>query len=227
MMEIHPYYKKSEPTLTGVIGGFLPANAETLIIGTFPPTKRTQQEIDEYFFYSSPLNQFWNRIDNIFINDKSYSPLKQTKHRNADLSKLENNERIKTFCINKKLGFLDFFCKIERKKLNSVADEDLINNENIIENNYLFNYLDNNSTIKRICCVYKRAYEDLLKDLKNTQFNLLGPIAEKGTAHNEKYILNYKDKMIDILLLFPATRSPHKGELKDIQYGKYLFGISN
>ncbi len=121
---------------------------------------------------------------------------------------------------------MDFFAKISKRNKNSVKDTDLINEENTIQNNYLFNYLDKAQSLQSIFCVYRRAYLDLISELKISKKNVIeGPFVEKAAATNEKFILHNRNNKINIISLYPTTRSPHKGVLKDQQYAKYLFGI--
>lgn len=163
--ENHPYIKRKEPSTAKVAGGFLPVDAKVLIVGTFPPKKNSEQEIRDFFFYSSPLNQFWNRIDNIFMGKFDYKELKWNQKRSKEETKEENNNRLKEFSEKYKLAFLDFFVKVSRLH-NTSKDIDLVNVENIVENGVLENYLDFNQSLMRICCTYKRAYLDLTSSLK-------------------------------------------------------------
>jgi hypothetical protein len=77
--------------------------------------------------------------------------------------------------------------------------------------------------IERICCVYQLAY-DLLVDYLRTNANykvneLVGP----DTANQVKLIISGFRKTFEVVLLFPATRSRHKGALKDRQHNKVYF----
>ena len=109
-----------------------------------------------------------------------------------------------------------------QKVENSSKDSDLIPRENILDNGKLFDHLEQNKNIDRICCTYKLAYDSLIcgLDKKKLEFKV-----NELTANEEEYIFNYKSRKIRILLLFPATRSGQKGNLKDEQYKKLIFGI--
>jgi len=210
IMEMHP-----------IENGYIPENSEALIIGTFPP-KSEYENNKNFFFYSSPRNHFWNRIDNIF--PELQPKLKKTKTRLTKVTLEENKCDKQKFCKEKRIGFLDVFTKVERKVENSSKDTDLIPRENILGNGKLLNHLEKNKNINRICCVYKLAYDSLICGLDKMKLQLK---KNELTANGEEYIFNYKKREIRILLLFPATRSGQKGNVKDEQYKKLIFGIEN
>lgn len=205
-METHPIEK-----------GFIPTKTETIIIGTFPPKSEYENKCD-FFFYSSVRNQFWNRMENIFPEFK----LKKTSTKLKNTSTRQNKIDKQEFCKKQNIGFLDVFTKIERKVKNSSKDSDLIPRESILDNGILFDNLENNKNINRICCTYKLAYDCLIcgLDKKQLEFN-----SNELTANGEEYVFNYKSRKIRILLLFPATRSGQKGIIKDKQYAKLIFRI--
>lgn len=203
-METHP-----------IPNGFIPVNAKTIIIGTFPP-KSEYENNNNFFFYSSVRNHLWNRIETLF---PRYS-LKKTATKLKNKTPEQNKVDKENFCKDKEVGFIDMFTKIERKVNNSTKDKDLDPKENIIENGLLFKILNENKNIDRICCTYKLAYDSLLCGLEK---ELLLFKKNELTANGEEYILKYNSRKIQILLLFPATRSRHKNELKDKQYRKLIF----
>ena len=205
-MEIHP-----------IENGFIPNNSRTIIIGTFPPKPEYLNNPD-FFFYSSVRNHMWNRMENIFPKFR----LKKTSTKLKDISPRQNKIDKQNFCEIKNIGFLDVFTKIERKVENSSKDSDLIPKENILDNGKLFDHLEKNKNIDRICCTYKLAYDSLIcgLDKKKLEFK-----RNDLTANGKECIFNYQYREIRILLLFPATRSGQKGNLKDKQYKKLIFGI--
>ena len=203
-MEIHP-----------ITHGFKPENAKTIIIGTFPP-KSEYENNTNFFFYSSVRNHLWNRMETLFPEYR----LKKTATKLKNITQEQNKIDKENFCKDKEVGFIDVFTKIKRKVNNSTKDKDLDPRENIMENGILFKILDVNKNIDRICCTYKLAYDSLLCGLEK---ELLLFKKNEHTANEEEYILNYKSRKIRILLLFPATRSRHKNELKDSQYRKLIF----
>ena len=206
-IEIHP-----------ISSGFVQSNTEVLIIGTFPPKKEYVSKGENFFFYSSEKNQFWNRVDNIFPNEQG---LKKTKSKNNKETLVSNKKRKEEFSKKYKIGFLDIFTKVSRKN-DTANDIDLISIENIIENKKLLKLINSKSKIKRVCCTYKLAFE-VLKISMNTISKNYKIINDESTANNEKIEAIINGKKIDIILLYPATRSSHKGELKDQQYKKFLF----
>ncbi|WP_291101438.1 MULTISPECIES: hypothetical protein [unclassified Flavobacterium] len=194
--------------------GFIPKQIETLIIGTFPP-KEVYINNKHFFFYSSARNHFWNRMENIFPNFK----LKKTKSKCSEISPEQNKIDKENFSSEKKIGFLDVFTKVSRIK-NSTKDDDLISKENIIENGILYKVLDENESLSRICCTYKLAFEILKCKLDKTKFSI---IEDSISANGQKINFSFKGRKIEIYLLYPATRSREKNEVKDIQYKKLLF----
>lgn len=194
--------------------GFIQKNIRTLIIGTFPP-KDVYYNNNNFFFYSSVRNHFWNRMENIF---PIYS-LKKTLTKCCEISPEQNKIDKKNFSEIKEIGFLDVFTKISRIK-NSTKDEDLIGVENIVENGKLENILNQNSSLVRICCTYKLAFEILkCKLIKNK----LSITEDSISANGQKMIYQFGKRKIEIYLLYPATRSREKSEIKDKQYAELLF----
>ncbi len=199
-----------------ISNGFIPETARVLIIGTFPPKKEYTEKKSGFFFYSSEKNQFWNRIDNI----KTNAQLKKTQHKNANESLVDNKRRKERFSIDNKLGFIDVFSTITRKA-DSANDSDLVPIENIIQNGKLKELLKSNQ-ITRICCTYKLAYECLKCNLGSLSKSV--SISQRNDSANGEIIyFIFENRKIELILLYPATRSRHKGLVKDLQYKKYLF----
>jgi len=98
---------------------------------------------------------------------------------------------------------------------------DLEPQENIVTNGRLYNILDKNQNIVRICCTYKLAFESLLFSLDKVKLEFK---TNQHTANGEECTFNYKSRKISIVLLYPATRSKQKGEIKDAQYRLLIFG---
>ncbi len=206
MIEYHP-----------IKNGFIPNDAKILIIGTFPPSKEIEEKKESFFFYSSEKNHFWNRIDNIFLGIN----LKKTKTKNSKESFFENANRKKHFAENNNIGFIDVFSKIKRKK-ETANDYDIIPVESIFDNEIFTEIIKLNGLI-RICCTYKLAYEFIKEKLIELYSKDLLIHANDLTANKEIIKLNILNKKVQIILLYPATRSSHKKELKDIQYKHFLF----
>ena len=199
-----------------ISNGFIPESARVLIVGTFPPKKEYTEKKSGFFFYSSEKNQFWNRVDNI----KTNAQLKKTKNKNANESLIENKKRKEIFCIENKLGFIDVFSSI-RRKADSANDSDLVPIVNIIQNGKLIQILKSKN-ISRICCTYKLAYDCLKCNLGSLSQNVT--ISESNDSANGEIIhFVFEHRKIELILLYPATRSRHKGSIKDRQYKKQLF----
>jgi len=194
--------------------GFVKKGIKTLIVGTFPP-KEIYENNEHFFFYSSVRNHFWNRMENIFPECK----LKKTQTKCIEVSLEQNKIDKANFSIEKKIGFLDIFSKINRIK-NSSKDDDLICVENIVENNKLDKVINENKSLKRICCTYKLAFEVLRCKIEK---NKLSIIEDSISANGQKMIYQFGKRRIEIYLLYPATRSREKSEIKDKQYAKLLF----
>lgn len=198
-----------------ISNGFVPESACILIVGTFPPKKEYTEKKSGFFFYSSERNQFWNRIDNI-----QNVQLKKTQHKNAKETFIENKRRKEIFSIENKLGFIDVYSSIKRKA-DSANDSDLVPIDNIIQNGKLIQILKS-CTISRICCTYKLAYDCLKCNLGSLSKNIT--ISESKDSSNGEIIhFLFDNRKIELILLYPATRSRHKGSDKDVQYKKYLF----
>ena len=198
--------------------GFVSTKTRILIVGTFPPKKEYIEKGNDFFFYSSEKNQFWNRIDNIFPNQNG---LKKTKSKNKNESFKSNKKRKEMFCENACLGFIDVFTRIRRNCIGS-KDNDLIPDENIVQNQYLDELLIKYKNIERICCTYSLAFETLLSEIRKNPNYSYSEISDSNSANGKKIIVNFKSLRFEIVLLYPATRSNHKNEIKDSQYKYYL-----
>lgn len=198
--------------------GFIPRDVHVLVIGTFPPRKEYVEKKEGFFFYSSEKNHFWNRMDNIFNHNPG---LKRTKSKNSSETFLHNRYRKEAFAKIHKIGFLDIFHKISRKK-DSADDNDIISIQDVISNGRLKDVIIKNKDIKRICCTYKLAYEVIKNNICHigSEYKIE---KDERTANGEKIILNLENRKIEVVLLYPATRSGHKSDLKDIQYQYFLF----
>lgn len=219
--ETHPFYRYVNAHNKSIKGGFIPSSAQVLITGTFPPKKEYTLKGDGFFFFSSHKNHLFNRFDNIFQSLSDYKKLKKTNSLNENESYLSNRKRKEIFAEQKGIAFVDVFTKIQRCYEGSVKDQDLIPIENIVESGLLKQILLNNN-ILRICCVYDLAYQVLKAHLGKIakQVNV---VSDPLTANREKLIVNVEDKIFEVVLLYPATRSGHKSELKDEQYKRYIF----
>lgn len=198
--------------------GYIPNNCQTLVIGTFPP-KKEYFRIKDYFFYSSPQNHFWNRVENIFpdLDPK----LKKTKTRLANITKAENRAHKEAFSNEKKIGFIDVFHSI-RRLADTPDDADIVSISNIVSVGILDSILSQNANIDRICCTYSLAYRTLVGELDKNKVN---SFYDEVSANKVKLEYKLGSRIIEVFLLYPATRSRDPGWLKDAQYKKLLFRL--
>jgi len=215
-IEIHPAYNGYKQNIDNLKGGLLPGKAKIIIMGTFPP-RSGYENISPFFYYPSSRNQFWNRIDNILNNHNS--PLKFTQQSNEN--RKANVNRKFEFALKYNIAFMDYFSKISRKNDTSL-DSDLINVENVIENEFLVEYLSANSRIARILCTYSLAYDELIGSLKKKNYNIIQE-EERHSATGQKSVLKFNGNTVEIIQLYPATRSRYTREQNDNQYKYFIF----
>ena len=87
---------------------FLPTNAHTLMLGSFPP-KRERWSME--FFYPNRINDMWRIIGHIFFADK---------HHFEDLKeKRFNREKIINFCNGEGIALYDTASEVRRLKDNA------------------------------------------------------------------------------------------------------------
>ena len=220
MTEIHPSYDYNfEKTFSDLLilkGGFLTNTAVKIIMGTFPPPKANlKSQGEDYFFYPSNRNQFWNIID-IANNDRNLGidKLKFTSKSHETFS--SNIQRKANFSLYQKWAFLDLFTKIERRFPNSSKDIDLIDKGNIIEDKTLYEYLNLNSRIRQISCTYQTAFINLLRCLHKDKFEIT-------KVADYEVLLNYQNRKILINLLPPPTRSRMKLRDRVLKYTNSLY----
>ena len=87
---------------------FLPAGAQVLMLGSFPP-KRERWSME--FFYPNWLNDMWRIVGHIFFADKHYFELSGEKR--FDKAKIE------AFCREKGIALYDAACEVRRLKDNA------------------------------------------------------------------------------------------------------------
>lgn len=111
-------------------GTFVPKNAKTLIIGTFPTTEENRAF---EFFYPNNRNSFWPIMSAVF--DYTFV---HTKGENAV-------EERKSFCINRDIALTDMIAKAKRIN-NGAADKNL----EPLEVMDILSILKHNENIKKI-----------------------------------------------------------------------------
>jgi hypothetical protein len=93
----------------------------------------------------------------------------------------------------------------------------LIPKGDIVDNGLLIKVIDEFSSLHRICCMYSLAFNTLLPYFSSAvDFReLKAPLAANG--------IKYASRNLEIVQLFPASRSRHLHELKVKQYAIFLF----
>jgi len=215
-VETHPFFHKANDNYKNIPGGFFPEGMKVLIVGTFPP-KKNYFNNPHYFFYPSPRSHFWNQIDEIFSKETNFVPLKKTAKKNANETKEDNSERKQFFARQHGLGFIDVFTHVRRKKEGSAKDKDLIPLKDVFSNGLMPSLLDEFPDLERICCMYSLAYNTTRVGLSK-EFDLK-EIRDDKTANEKKFLV----RNIEIVQLFPASRSKQKKDIKQKQYAHFLF----
>lgn len=124
---------------------FLPANANVLFLGSFPPPKaRWSME----FFYPNWINDFWRIQGLIHFNDK--------QHFEADNEKRFDKDRIIAFCREKGVALFDTARKVRRLKDN--ADDNFLE---IVEGTDVFALLEQMPECRTIVTTGGKASEEL------------------------------------------------------------------
>ncbi|MBO6306901.1 MAG: uracil-DNA glycosylase family protein [Paludibacteraceae bacterium] len=135
---------------------FLPANAQILILGSFPPPKE-RWCMD--FFYPNPQNDMWRIIGQVFFGDKQHFEVQSdqvqgTKWRKA----IFNYTEIVSFCREQGIAIFDTAQAVRRLQGNA-ADEHL----EIVEQTDIAALLQQIPQCHDICCTGGKAAETLAK----------------------------------------------------------------
>jgi G:T/U-mismatch repair DNA glycosylase len=224
MPETHPYYDGHPHNYVHngnqLTGGIVPENSRLVIMGTFPPPEVMQRVLNgnPFFYYNSPRNHYWNRIESFVPLPKGlrYKWLKNAKETEAE------NVRRKIELAHKKCwAYMDFFSKIERRVPKSADDLNIIPKLNVLESGQLDALLTAMPSIGTICCTYKTSFEGLVGALKTVGVDCTIETSSLA-ANGKKYIWPYRGRSIEIILLFPASRSRHKRDIKNYQYQHFL-----
>lgn len=192
--------------------GFVPESTLCLIMGTFPPKEFVKAA--HFFFYPSPQNHFWNRMESIVPGAR----LKKTQKKLQDVSDAQNVLDKKEFCKQQGIGFLDVFTRVSRRD-GTNEDTNLENVEDVISNNKLLRILEAKPSIQRIGCTYSLAFKTLKSGLEQIPGCEISKVGETGFQAK----FTDTERVIDVYLLYPATRSRHRGEEKDSQYRGLIF----
>ena len=137
---------------------FLPANAQLLMLGSFPPPKE-RWSMD--FFYPNPQNDMWRIMGHVFFGDKQHFEVQSdqvqgTKGRKA----IFNYTEIVSFCREQGIAIFDTAQAVRRLQGNA-ADEHL----EIVEQTDIAALLQQISQCHDICCTGGKAAEILAEIL--------------------------------------------------------------
>ncbi len=135
---------------------FLPANAQILMLGSFPPPKE-RWCMD--FFYPNPQNDMWRIMGHVFFGDKQHFEVQSdqvqgTKWRKA----IFNYTEIVSFCREQGIAIFDTAQAVRRLQGNA-ADEHL----EIVEQTDIAALLQQIPQCHDICCTGGKAAETLAK----------------------------------------------------------------
>lgn len=150
---------------------FLPANAQILMLGSFPPPKE-RWCMD--FFYPNPQNDMWRIMGQIFFGDKTFFEVQRDTYRKADRStarrlevpstkankKVFDREKIVAFCEAKGIAIFDTAQAVIRLQSNA-ADEHL----EIVEQTDIAALLQQIPSCHNLCCTGGKAAQTLAEIL--------------------------------------------------------------
>lgn len=155
---------------------FIPDNATTLILGSFPGREQTQTESDnEQWFYGAKRNQFWKIISSVYNTDL--------------LCKEDKQQLFKKFGI----GITDILLKVRRTN-NSNLDDNL---EIVEYNDKAIKTILESSNIKSIFFTSKyveKHFYKLFPDFKNAEY-LPSPSPRYARMTKADKVNYYKSKL--------------------------------
>lgn len=144
---------------------FLPANAQILMLGSFPPPKE-RWCMD--FFYPNPQNDMWRIIGQVFFGDKTHfegqrdflkGPSDKVPSTKAN-KKVFDREEIMAFCQAKGIAIFDTAQAVIRLQGNA-ADEHL----EIVEQTDIASLLQQIPSCHNLCCTGGKAAQTLADTL--------------------------------------------------------------
>ena len=137
---------------------FLPANAQILMLGSFPPPKE-RWCMD--FFYPNPQNDMWRIIGLAFFGDKTHFEGQRDDVRCTKVGrKVFDREEIMAFCEAKGIAIFDTAQAVIRLQGNA-ADEHL----EIIEQTDIAALLQQIPSCHNLCCTGGKAAQTLAEIL--------------------------------------------------------------
>ncbi|MEO6541205.1 MAG: hypothetical protein ABIN74_09455 [Ferruginibacter sp.] len=219
MPELHPFNNGFTFNVENLQGGMFSEGATKIIMGTFPPPSVMQHYLSSgiFFYYNSSKSHFWNRIE-------SFVPYQDNLRwkwlADSDETEVENINRKISLSEQRGWAFMDFFSIISRL-VNNAEDANLINVDNVVQNGLLMEALTAMPTINKILCTYTTAYNRLLEKLGEIGYQL-NQVPEQMAANGKKHIWNFENRDVEIILLYPASRSGDNAFSKNAQYQYYL-----
>ena len=137
---------------------FLPANAQILMLGSFPPPKE-RWCMD--FFYPNPQNDMWRIIGLVFFGDKTFFEGQRDIAPSTKANKkVFNREKIVAFCEAKGIAIFDTAQAVIRLQGNA-ADEHL----EIVEQTDIAALLQQIPSCHNLCCTGGKAAQTLAEIL--------------------------------------------------------------
>ena len=137
---------------------FLPANAQILMLGSFPPPKE-RWCMD--FFYPNPQNDMWRIMGQIFFGDKTYFEGQRDQVQSTKAGrKVFNREEIASLCETKGIAIFDTAQAVIRLQGNA-ADEHL----EIVEQTDIAALLQQIPSCYNLCCTGGKAAQTLAETL--------------------------------------------------------------
>ena len=150
----HPYSEIERHPLQP----FLPANAQILMLGSFPPPKE-RWCMD--FFYPNPQNDMWRIIGLVFFGDKTHFEGQRDDVRcTKGEKKVFDREKIVAFCEAKGIAIFDTAQAVIRLQGNA-ADEHL----EIVEQTDIAALLQQIPSCHNLCCTGGKAAQTLADTL--------------------------------------------------------------
>ena len=137
---------------------FLPANAQILMLGSFPPPKE-RWCMD--FFYPNPQNDMWRIMGQVFFGDKTFFEGQRDDVRcTKGEKKVFDREKIVAFCQAKGIAIFDTAQAVIRLQGNA-ADEHL----EIVEQTDIAALLQQIPSCHNLCCTGGKAAHTLAEIL--------------------------------------------------------------
>lgn len=176
---------------------FAPENSQTLIVGTFPPTKRNWS-FD--FFYPNKANQFWKVIARILNTELT--------HLAGDLAVEERKNLLRKLHV----AITDMGQQILRNA-NSSLDENL----SVLEYMDIFQILDENPAIRKIIFTSSSGRENAARWFN--QFLASREITHRFPTGKKplKSSIEYRERKIELVILYSTSpRAANRISFEDL-----------